>query len=79
MPCGGVKSWVEGVVRNNWVKRGRRREAKSNVKTTGLPCGLNLKLVVLSEVELVGIPRVGVKCVDIGGNTGGEGGHLGFN
>ncbi len=61
------------------MERERRREAKSAVKTTGLTCRLQLKLVFLSEVEVGGIPSVAVKCVDIRRNTGGEGGQLGFN
>ena len=53
--------------------------SKSAVKTTGLTCRLQLKLSILSEVEVGGIPSVAVKCVDIRRNTGGEGGQLGFN
>ncbi len=49
------------------------------MKATGLTCGLQLKLVFLSEVEVGGIPSVAVKGVDIRRNTGGEGGQLGFN
>ena len=37
------------------------------------------KLSVLSGVEVGGIPGVAVKCVEIGRNTSGEGGLLGFN
>ncbi len=40
---------------------------------------LLLKLLVLGEVEVGGIPGVAVKCVEIGRNTSGEGGLLGFN
>ncbi len=40
---------------------------------------LHLKLYFLSEVEVGGIPGVAVKCVEIGRNTSGEGGLLGFN
>ena len=49
------------------------------MKSTGLTCELLLKLLVLSEVEVGGIPGVAVKCVEIGRNTSGEGGLLGFN
>ncbi len=49
---------------------------KSAVKTTGLTRRLQLKLFILSEVEVGGIPSVAVKCVDIRRNTGGEGGQL---
>ena len=49
------------------------------MKTTGLTCGLQLKLSLLSEVEVGGIPGVAVECVDIGRNTGSEGGLLGSN
>ena len=45
----------------------------------GLTHKLQLKLFFLSEVEAGGIPGVAVKCVDIGRNTSGEGGLLGFN
>ena len=41
-----------------------KRQAKSAVKTMGLTCRLQLKLVFLSEVEVGGIPSVAVKCVD---------------
>ena len=40
---------------------------------------LLLKLYDLSEVEVGGIPGVAVECVEIGRNTSGEGGLLGFN
>ncbi len=40
---------------------------------------LLLKLLDLSAVEESGIPSVAVKCVEIGRNTSGEGGLLGFN
>ncbi len=45
----------------------------------GLTHGLLLKLDSLSEVEVGGIPGVAGKCVEIGRNTSGEGGLLGFN
>jgi hypothetical protein len=45
----------------------------------GLTHSLHLKLQSLSEVEAGGIPRVAVKCVEMGRNTSGEGGLLGFN
>ena len=38
-----------------------------------------LKLWFLSDGEAGGIPGVAVKCVEIGRNTSGEGGLLGFN
>ena len=49
------------------------------MKSIGLTGELLLKLIFLSEVEAGGIPGVAVKCVDIGRNTSGEGGLLGFN
>ena len=49
------------------------------VKCMGLTPELRLKLCGLSGVEADGISSVAVKCVDIGRNTGGEGGLLGFN
>ena len=48
------------------------------MKFKGLTLDMQLKLQVLSEVEVGGIPSVAVKCVDIRRNTGGEGGLLGF-
>ena len=36
-------------------------------------------LLILSEVEVSGIPGVAVKCVDIRRNTKGEGNLLGIN
>ena len=56
-----------------------RRESGSDVKYRGSTPGLHLKLMVLSEVEAGGIPGVAVKCVEIGRDTSGEGGLLGFN
>ena len=49
------------------------------MKSMGLTHELLLKLLSLSEVEVGGIPGVAVKCVEIGRNTSGEGGLLGFN
>ncbi len=57
----------------------RRRFGKAEVKSMGLTRELLLKLSDLSEVEVGGIPGVAVKCVEIGRNTSGEGGLLGFN
>ena len=56
-----------------------RRDCKSDVKTMGLTHNVRLKLLCLSEVEAGGIPGVAVECVEIGRNTSGEGGLLGFN
>ena len=49
------------------------------MKSEGSTLKLQLKLSSLSEVEAGGIPGVAVKCVEIGRNTSGEGGLLGFN
>ena len=49
------------------------------VKSGGLTPELLSKLLVLSDGEDSGIPGVAVKCVEIGRNTSGEGGLLGFN
>ena len=57
----------------------RRRLFKSDVKSMGSTHSLHLKLHSLSEVEAGGIPRVAVKCVEMGRNTSGEGGLLGSN
>ncbi len=46
------------------------------MKVLGLIWELRLRLVCLSPGEGGGIPSVEVKFVDIGKNTGGEGGHL---
>ena len=45
----------------------------------GLTHDLLSKLLVLSGVEVGGIPGVAVKCVEIGRNTSGEGGLLDIN
>ena len=57
----------------------RRRGVKLEVKSPGLTWGVHSKLALLSEAEVGGIPGVAVKCVEIGRNTSGEGGLLGFN
>jgi hypothetical protein len=49
------------------------------VKSPGSTGGLQLILTGLSAGEEGGIPGVAVKCVDIGRNTGGEGGLLACN
>ena len=54
----------------------RRRPDKSGVKYVGSTGKLPLKLPGLSPGEDGGIPSVEVKFVDIGKNTGGEGGYL---
>ncbi len=54
----------------------RRRFGQSGVKFLGLTWGLRLIHPDLSEEEGRGIPSVEVKFVDIGENTGGEGGDL---
>ena len=50
--------------------------AQSDVKFPGSTWGLHLIHVCLSSEEGRGIPSVEVKFVDIGKNTGGEGGDL---
>ncbi len=49
------------------------------MKTQGATRGLHLELFVLGAGEEVGIPCVAVKCVDIRGDTSGEGGLLDSN
>ena len=49
------------------------------VKSHSLTMKLPLILSVLSKFEVAGISSVAVKCVDIGKNTGGEGGFLDCN
>ena len=46
------------------------------MKAHGSTVELREILPVLSPGEEGGIPSVAVKCVDIGRNTGGEGGYL---
>ncbi len=48
-------------------------------KLRGLTSALRLKLLDWSEGEVIGIPGVAVKCVDITRNTSGEGGLLDCN
>ena len=48
------------------------------MKYNGLTIETVLILLVLSEVEVSGIPGVAVKCVDIRRNTEGEGSLLGL-
>ena len=55
------------------------RVGKSDVKSRGSTPKLHLKLLILSIGEVIGIPSVAVKCVDIRKNTGGEGGLLDDN
>ncbi len=52
---------------------------KSVVKVCGSTVKLQLKLAVLSTVEVGGIRGVAVKCLDIRRNTSGEGGLLDDN
>ena len=54
----------------------RRRFDKSDVKALGSTRELRLRLSSLNSGEVSGIPSVEVKFVDIGKNTGGEGGSL---
>ena len=49
------------------------------MKFLGSTEGLQLKLLSVSAGEEGVIPSVAVKCVDIGRNTGGEGGLLACN
>ena len=49
------------------------------MKIMGLTHNLHLKLFFLRVGEVSGIPRVAVKCVDIGKNTSGEGDLLDDN
>ena len=49
------------------------------MKAMGSTHEVHLKLFLLSVGGVNGIPGVAVKCVDIGRNTGGEGGLLDDN
>ena len=49
------------------------------MEAIGITCGVHLKLAISSAGGVSGIPSVAVKCVDIGKNTGGEGGLLDCN
>eukprot|EP01024_Parvocaulis_polyphysoides_P048389 TRINITY_DN460_c0_g1_i4.p3 TRINITY_DN460_c0_g1~~TRINITY_DN460_c0_g1_i4.p3 ORF type:complete len:107 (-),score=8.06 TRINITY_DN460_c0_g1_i4:358-678(-) len=64
------------VVRNYWAQSARRRQCKLGVKSRGSTPELPPKLHSQRMREDSGIPSVEVKFVDIGKNTGGEGGHL---
>ncbi len=70
---------MASVVRNCWVYRACGRRGKSGVKSAGSTRELHLKLLPLSIGEVIGIPSVAVKCVDIRKNTSGEGGLLDDN
>ena len=50
-----------------------------DVKYPGLTRELHLKLLILSIGEVIGIPCVAVKCVDIRRNISGEGDFLDCN
>ncbi len=62
-----------------WRKRYRRRLIKSEVKSMGLTHELLVKRESVSKGEVGGIPGGAVHCGEIGRNTSGEGGLLGFN
>eukprot|EP01023_Acetabularia_acetabulum_P064833 TRINITY_DN84_c0_g1_i8.p4 TRINITY_DN84_c0_g1~~TRINITY_DN84_c0_g1_i8.p4 ORF type:complete len:123 (+),score=18.81 TRINITY_DN84_c0_g1_i8:477-845(+) len=64
------------VVRIYWAQSECRRFVKSGVKSQGPTLELHPILAGQSPGEDGGIPGVGVKSVDIGRNTSGEGGHL---
>ncbi len=49
------------------------------MQSTGSTSDLHLKLFPLRVGEVIGIPSVAVKCVDIRKNTSGEGGLLDDN
>ncbi len=57
----------------------RRRDIKQDVKSNGSTIELHSELVFLSAAGECRIPGVGVKSIDIGKNTGREGGTLGCN
>ncbi len=65
---------MASVVRIYWVERACRREDKSDVKSPRSTAELHLKLYFFGTGEVIGIPCVAVKCVDIRKNTSGEGG-----
>ncbi len=62
-----------------WVERAGGRRDKSDGNSTGSTRELHLQLFPLSVGGVIGIPSVGVKCVDIRKNTSGEGGLLDDN
>ena len=49
------------------------------MEAPGITRGVHLELLTLSAGGVSGIPSVAVKCIDIGKNTGGEGGLLDCN
>ncbi len=56
------------------MERACSRADQAEVKSRGSTAELDLKLLVLSTGEVIGIPCVAGKCVDIRKNTSGEGG-----
>ena len=77
--CASSRGKTEGasVARNYWAERACRRDGKSVVKSFGSTEERRSILLFLRVAEETGIPGVAVKCVEIGRNTGGEGGSLG--
>ncbi len=61
------------------MERACSRRGKSDVQSAGSTRELHLKLLPLIIGEVIGIPSVAVKCVDIRKNTSGEGGLLDDN
>ncbi len=57
----------------------RRLDAKQGVKDSSLTRELHFELAFLSVGGVSRIPGVGVKSIDIGRNTGREGGSLVYN
>ncbi len=56
------------------MERAGSRAYNPEVKSQGSTLDVHFKLLVLSTEEVIVIPCVAVKCVDIRKNTSGEGG-----
>ncbi len=62
-----------------WGERAASRRERSVEESTGGTREVHLKLFALRVGEVIGIPSVAVKCVDIRKNNSGEGGLLDDN
>ena len=73
MPAAAVRRRIRALSGVTGRKELRRRFVKQIVKSCGSTMRLLSELVNLRMREVIGIPGVGVKSVDIGKNTNGVG------